>query len=150
MHPALALAPALLLLLPADGASAGEADLAHHGTVTMARGHVTVTLTPQNHGPTDVPDATLRLAWSAPLADAQDALPAACLRSGPRTVDCRTGALPAAALGTPLTVDVRLAGAPSEVTVRLDTVWSGGTADHNPQNNRHKVLVLDTGDTYYF
>nr|WP_237551658.1 hypothetical protein [Streptomyces sp. SID8367] len=116
----------------------------------MAGDRVTVALTPENHGPTDVPDTTLRIAWSAPLTDAQPGLPAACLRTGPRTVDCRTGALPAAALGTPLTVDVRLATRPTEVTVRLDTVWTGGPADHNPDNNRHEVLVLDTGDTYYF
>ncbi|MYW68092.1 hypothetical protein GTY65_29055 [Streptomyces sp. SID8379] len=139
----------MLLLLPPD-ATPAEADLAHHGSVTMTHGHVSVAFTPQNHGPTGVHDATVRLAWSAPLADTQDELPGACLRSGRRTVDCRTGALPADAVGEPLTVDVRLAGAPTEVTVRLDTTWTGGPADHNPENNRHRVLVLDTGDTYYF
>ncbi|WP_353944041.1 hypothetical protein ABII15_22055 [Streptomyces sp. HUAS MG91] len=150
MHPALALAPALVLLLPPGGTAPAEADLAHHGSVRLAGDRVTVALTPENHGPTDVPDTTLRLALSAPLTDAQPGLPDACLRTGPRTVDCRTGALPAAALGTPLTVDVRLAARPTEVTVRLDTVWTGGPVDHNPDNNRHQVLVLDTGDTYYF
>ncbi|WP_338697592.1 hypothetical protein V2W30_17270 [Streptomyces sp. Q6] len=149
MHPALVpAAVALLLTVPAEGTTP-EADLAHHGGITMTGAHVAVALTPQNHGPSDVTDSTLRLAWSVPLADDQT-LPDACLRSGPRTVDCRTGALPAAAYGTPFTVDVRLAAATTEVTVRIDTVWTGGPVDHNGQNNRHRVLVLDTGDTYYF
>lgn len=47
-------------------------------------------------------------------------------------------------------MSARLAGAPSEVTVRIDTMWSGGTTDRNPQNNTPKVLALDTGDVYYF
>ncbi|MGY0024716.1 hypothetical protein [Streptomyces sp. cg35] len=143
-----ALALAAALAAPADD-PAPEADLAYHGRVTMTGGHVTIALTPQNHGPFDVPDATVRLAWSSPLADTQT-LPDGCLRSAPRTVSCRTGALPAAAHGTPLTVRIRLADTPSEVTVRIDTTWSGGPADHNPDNDRHQVLVLDTGDTYYF
>ncbi|NEB74703.1 hypothetical protein G3I40_05590 [Streptomyces sp. SID14478] len=139
--------------LTAPGALAGdtapEADLAHHGRITMTADRVTVALTPQNHGPSDVPDATVRLTWSAPLADAQT-LPAACLRTGPRTVGCRTGALPADTYGTPFTVRVRLAAAATEVTVRIATAFGGGSVDHNPDNDRHEVLVLDTGDTYYF
>ncbi|MEV3857509.1 hypothetical protein AB0J38_24660 [Streptomyces sp. NPDC050095] len=134
---------------PADGA-VPEADLAQHGDITMSGGLVTVGFTPQNHGPSDVPDTTVRLTWSVPLADVQDELPDTCLRSGPRTVHCRTGALPAATYGTPLTVRVRLAAAPAEATVQIATAWSGGFADHNRQNDQHRVLVLDTGDTYYF
>ncbi|MEV5608055.1 hypothetical protein [Streptomyces sp. NPDC052225] len=153
MHPALVPAAlALVIAAPAGGPVDGgvpEADLAHHGSVTMADAHVAAELTPQNHGPSDVPDATLRLAYSVPLADAQT-LPDTCLRSGPRTVDCRTGALPAATYGAPFTVDVRLAAATTEVTVKIDTAWTGGPLDHNPDNNRHRVLVLDTGDAYYF
>ncbi|MFI6880341.1 hypothetical protein ACIBL6_43530 [Streptomyces sp. NPDC050400] len=149
MHPALVPAAlALALVSPADG-TAAEADLAYHGSVTMSGARVTVTYTPQNHGPTDVPDATVRLTASAPLADAQT-LPDACLRTGPRTVTCRTGALPAASVGDPLTLGIRLAAATTEVTLRLATAWGGGPADHNPDNDRHQVLVLDTGDTYYF
>lgn len=143
-----ALVPAALALTLTAPASP-RADLAYHGAITLARDHVTVAVTPQNHGPSDVPDATVRLTWSTRLADPQ-ALPAPCLRTGPRAVVCRTGALPAAGLGDPFTVDVRLVTAPTEVTVRLDTAFGAGTVDHNPENNRHRVLVLDTGDPYYF
>jgi hypothetical protein len=29
-------------------------------------------------------------------------------------------------------------------------VWRGGTVDRNRENDRRRVLVLDTGDPYYF
>jgi hypothetical protein len=129
--------------------SVPEVDLAYHGQVTMSRGRVETWLIPQNHGPSAVTDATVRLRWSAPVADTRW-LPPMCVRAGARTVLCRTGALPADSRGGRIRVPVQLAGAPSEVTVRIDTMWSGGSADHNPQNSTHKVLALDTGDVYYF
>ncbi|MFI7010436.1 hypothetical protein [Streptomyces sp. NPDC050145] len=132
----------------ADG-NQPEADLAHHGTATLTPGRTTLHLTPQNHGPTDIPDATVRLTWSTPLADTQT-LPTACLRTGPRAISCRTGPLPADTTGTPLTLDLRLAGTPSELTLTVDTVFTGGPTDHNPDNDHHRLLVLDTGDTYTF
>ncbi|TPQ20390.1 hypothetical protein [Streptomyces sporangiiformans] len=130
-------------------ALAPEADLAYHGSVSMAGGQVAVRLVPQNHGPSDVPDATVRLRWSVPLADRQR-LPLRCARSGVRTVLCRTGELPADWRGERIDVRVRLDGAPSEVTVEIDTVWSGGFVDGNRENDRRRVLALDTGDAYAF
>ncbi|GAA2292150.1 hypothetical protein OKJ48_41645 [Streptomyces kunmingensis] len=145
---ALAARPSPAPSAPVDG-DPPEADLAYHGHATLAGTRVTVVLTPQNQGPYDIPDATLTLTLTSPLADAQT-LPAGCLRSGPRSVDCRTGALPAATHGARVTVPVRLAASPTEVTVEVTTAWSGGPADRNPGNDRLGVLVLDTGDTYYF
>ncbi|QNS04810.1 hypothetical protein [Streptomyces xanthii] len=151
---ALATAALLLTTTPAaphtaaDG-NAPEADLAHHGTATLTPGRTTLHLTPQNHGPADIPDATVRLTWSTPLADAQT-LPPACLRTGPHSLACRTGALPADTTGTPLSLDLRLAATPSELTLTVDTVFTGGPTDHNPDNDHHRLLVLDTGDTYTF
>ncbi|MGX2996595.1 hypothetical protein JNUCC64_20365 [Streptomyces sp. JNUCC 64] len=126
-----------------------EADLAQHGSAFLAAGRVTLTFTPQNFGPSDVPDATTRLDWSVPLADEQD-LPQRCVRAGRSSVLCRTGGLVAGAPGEPVEVRVRLRGEPDEVTLRMDTPWSGGTRDANPDNHAHEVLVLDTGDVYAF
>ncbi|WP_405991637.1 hypothetical protein [Streptomyces sp. NBC_00986] len=126
-----------------------EADLAYHGSATMTGGRVDVRFTPRNHGPSAVPDATVRLRWSKPLADAQT-LPEGCARSGERVVVCRTGALAADAVGERIEVRVRLRDASSEVLLELDTVWGGGAVDGNRANDQQRVLVLDTGDTYYF
>lgn len=52
-------------------AGAPEADLAFHGRLWMDGGQVELRMTPQNHGPFGVADATVRLRWSAPLADEQ-------------------------------------------------------------------------------
>src|SRR5690242_3943052 len=86
--------------VPAGAVAAGgpEADLAYHGAVSMADGMVGVRFTPRNHGPSAAPDVTVRLRWSAALADRQE-LAAGCVRSGPRVVLCRVGALPADGLG---------------------------------------------------
>jgi hypothetical protein len=130
-------------------ALAPEADLAYHGDVSMTAGLVDVRLTPQNHGPTAVADATVRLRWSAPLADVQT-LPDDCARSDGRTVVCRTGPLAADGTGEQMRVRVRLRGAPSEVTLEIDTVWSGGALDRNHANDEQRVLALDTGDSYVF
>ncbi|MEV8545898.1 hypothetical protein [Streptomyces sp. NPDC051572] len=126
-----------------------EADLAYHGSATMTGGRVDVRFTPRNHGPSAVPDATVRLRWSKPLADSQT-LPQGCARSGERVVVCRTGALAADAVGERIEVRVRLRDASSEVLLELDTVWGGGAVDGNRANDQQRVLVLDTGDTYYF
>ncbi|WP_151479581.1 hypothetical protein [Streptomyces albicerus] len=130
-------------------AAAPEADLAFHGHLSMAGGRVELRMTPQNHGPSGVADATVRLRWSVPLADEQR-LPGGCARAEARAVVCRTGALPADGRGQTITMAVRLRGAPSEATVDIDTVWGGGAVDRNHNNDRQKVLVLDTGDTYAF
>jgi hypothetical protein len=126
-----------------------EADLAYHGSAAMTAGRFDVRFTPRNHGPSAVPDATVRLRWSKPLADRQT-LPEGCARSGERVVVCRTGALAADEAGERIELRVRLAGTPSEVLLELDTVWGGGAVDGNRANDQQRVLVLDTGDTYYF
>ncbi|MFE9443369.1 hypothetical protein ACFYO2_31275 [Streptomyces sp. NPDC006602] len=136
----------------APAASAGdgpEADLAFHGSAAMASGVVDVRFTPRNHGPSAVSDATVRLRWSEPLALRQ-VLPGGCARSGLRVVLCRVGALAADGLGERVELRVRLRGAPSEVLLEIDTVWNGGVVDLNRANDRQRVLVLDTGDEYYF
>ncbi|MFF1294054.1 MULTISPECIES: hypothetical protein [unclassified Streptomyces] len=126
-----------------------EADLAYHGAVAMAAGQVEVRFTPRNHGPSAVPDATVRLRWSEPLANRQ-LLPEGCARSGVRAVLCRVGALDADGLGDQIGLRLRLRGEPAEALLEIDTVWSGGVVDRNHLNDRQRVLVLDTGDTYYF
>jgi len=137
--------------LPAAAVRHGgpEADLAYHGAASMDRGTVDVRFTPRNHGPSAVSDVTVRLRWSARLADEQ-VLPMGCARSEERVVLCRVGALAADDMGEQIELRVRLVGAPSEVLVELDTVWSGGAVDRNRVNDRQRVLVLDTGDEYYF
>lgn len=126
-----------------------EADLAYHGAASMADGRVDVRITPRNHGPSAVPDATVRLRWSEPLANRQ-VLPGGCTRSGARVVLCRVGALAADGVGEQIGLRVRLRGEPSEALLEVDTVWSGGVVDRNRANDRQRVLVLDTGDSYYF
>ncbi|MYT07574.1 MULTISPECIES: hypothetical protein [Streptomyces] len=131
------------------GAPGPEADLAYHGAASLAGGMVDVRFTPHNHGPAAVPDATVRLQWSEPLVDEQ-ALPQGCARSAERVVLCRVGALAADGVGERVAMRVRLRGAPSEVLLEIDTVWNGGTVDRNRENDLQQVLVLDSGDQYYF
>ncbi|MDQ0951702.1 hypothetical protein QFZ24_005625 [Streptomyces phaeochromogenes] len=142
-------ATAAATVAAAPEAVAPEADLAYHGHLSMTGGRVDLRMTPQNHGPSGVVEATVRLRWSVPLADEQG-LPAGCARTEVRTVMCRTGALPADGWGETITMAVRLRGAPSEVSLGIDTVWGGGAVDRNHHNDRQEVLVLDTGDTYVF
>ncbi|MEU1203157.1 hypothetical protein ABZ446_44090 [Streptomyces sp. NPDC005813] len=130
-------------------AAAPEADLAYHGRVSLDAGRVALRMTPRNHGPNAVMDATVRLRWSAALADVQW-LPDGCARAGARDVVCRTGALSADGAGREIRMSVLLKGAPSEVTLGIDTVWGGGAVDSNRANDRQRVLVLDTGDLYAF
>ncbi|MGD1222858.1 MULTISPECIES: hypothetical protein [Streptomyces] len=94
-------------------------------------------------------DATVRLRWSAALADVQW-LPDGCARAGARDLVCRTGALSADGAGREIRMSVLLKGVPSEVTLGIDTVWGGGAVDSNRANDRQRVLVLDTGDSYAF
>ncbi|WP_053850214.1 hypothetical protein, partial [Streptomyces sp. NRRL B-24085] len=104
---------AVLVALVGGGTAAAvggpEADLAYHGAAAMSGGRVDVRFTPRNHGPSAVPDATVRLRWSEPLVNEQT-LPRGCARSEERVV-----------------LRVRLRGAPSEVLLEIDTVWNGGT-----------------------
>ncbi|MEW2119092.1 hypothetical protein AB0945_28650 [Streptomyces sp. NPDC005474] len=133
------------------GADSGgpEADLAYHGVVSLDQGRIDLRVTPRNHGPSAVADATVRLTWSAPLA-ARQQLPDGCARLGARVVVCRTGALAADGVGERIGLRLRLRGAPSEVALDIGTVWSGGAVDRNRGNDEQHVLVLDTGDAYYF
>ncbi|MCX2183351.1 hypothetical protein KV205_22875 [Streptomyces sp. SKN60] len=126
-----------------------EADLAHHGHVSLWDGELGVWLVSENHGPTDVHQATVRLAFSAPMAGGQE-LPAACLWSSDRVISCRTGELRAAGAADEIALTLRTAGRPEELTVDIRTVWRDGAADRNPRNDRHHVLVLATGDPYVF
>ncbi|MFH8613324.1 hypothetical protein ACH4D5_38235 [Streptomyces sp. NPDC018029] len=126
-----------------------EADLAFHGDVSVREGVVTVRFVPQNHGPADLADATVRVRWSVPVAEVRT-LPGTCLASGTSAVVCRTGALAAGAKGEPVEIVVRTVGEPDAVSVRIGTEAEGGAADLNQRNNEHAVLALDTGDTYHF
>ncbi|MFD9793879.1 hypothetical protein ACFWXK_23370 [Streptomyces sp. NPDC059070] len=130
-------------------AAAGEADLAFHGHVSLWAGRVGVWVEPSNHGPGAVPDATVRLRFSVPLAGAEP-LPPGCLRGSPDTVLCSTGAMRAAGAGRPFALDLRVAGSPAEVVVNIGTAWSGGAGDRNPDNNTHRVLAPATGDKYAY
>ncbi len=126
-----------------------EADLAHHGHVSLWDGRVGVWLVTENHGPSDVADATVRLAFSAPMTGGQE-LPPGCLWSSSRVVSCRTGALPDGGAAGELALDLRAVGRPQELTVDVSTAWRAGGVDRNSLNDRHRVLVLATGDPYVF
>ncbi|MFF3319465.1 hypothetical protein ACFYV5_28700 [Streptomyces sp. NPDC003035] len=130
-------------------AAGSEADLAHHGHVSLWEGRLGVWLVSENHGPADVSRATVRLAFSEPLAGGQE-LPPSCLWGSDRVVVCRTAELRAAGAIGELALDLRTAGSPDEMTVDISTVWTDGTTDGNPGNDRHRVLVLATGDPYVF
>lgn len=134
---------------PARAGDAPEADLAYHGTVVLTGSRAEVRLTPRNHGPAAVPGASVQLRWSAALADRQS-LPGGCARTGARTVVCGTGPLAADGLGEQVRVRVLFKGRPGEVTLEIDTVWSGGAVDSDRANDRARVLVLATGDAYAF
>ncbi|QNP75806.1 hypothetical protein IAG44_16905 [Streptomyces roseirectus] len=127
-----------------------EADLSYHGAAVMADGRMEVRVAPRNHGPSRVADSAVRLRWSVPLAAGAQGLPSGCVRVGVAEVVCRTGALAADASGERIEVGVRLRGRPQEVVLEVETAWSGGTVDRNRGNDRQRVLVLETGDAYYF
>lgn len=131
------------------GEAGSEADLAHHGHVSLWDGDLGVWLVSENHGPSDVHQATVRLAFSAPMAGGQE-LPSACLWNSDRVISCRTGELRAAGAADEIALALRTAGRPEELTVDIRTVWRDGAPDGNPRNDRHHVLVLATGDPYVF
>ncbi|KOG35093.1 MULTISPECIES: hypothetical protein [Streptomyces] len=134
----------------AVGAKTGpEADLSHHGHASLWDGRLGVWLVSENHGPSDLAQATVRLAFSEPMAGGRE-LPPACLWSSDRVVSCRTGELRAVGGAGELALDLRTAGLPDELTVDITTAWRDGVADRNPRNDRHRVLVLATGDPYVF
>ncbi|MFG2984025.1 hypothetical protein ACGFYQ_22685 [Streptomyces sp. NPDC048258] len=138
--------------LPAGAApvDAGpEADVAYHGRVSLAHAQLRIWLVPQNEGPSALPNATVRLRLSVPLADRQE-LAAGCARAGLREVVCETGALPLHGRGRHIGLALGLWEPVSEVVVRVDTWWNGGATDRNLANNEHVVLALDTGDSYAF
>ncbi|MFF1512041.1 hypothetical protein [Streptomyces sp. NPDC058326] len=126
-----------------------EADLAHHGHLSLWDGRVAVWLVSENHGPSNLSQATVRLAFSERMTGGLE-LPPACLWSSDRVVSCRTGALRAAGGVGELALDLRTAGLPDELTVDISTAWRDGVADRNPVNDQHRVLVLATGDPYVF
>ncbi|WP_199553175.1 hypothetical protein [Streptomyces sp. N35] len=130
----------------AGGPGGGGGGHRHAG---LGGGRLGIWLTPQNHGPVDVSEATVRLRYSAPLASEQK-LPERCLRAGQRVVLCSTGEIKAGSWSEEIGLDMKLKGSPSEATVQIDTLWNGGATDRNVNNNRHKVLTLDTGDSYFF
>ncbi|GHI05831.1 hypothetical protein Scel_41520 [Streptomyces cellostaticus] len=134
---------------PAGAAPVPEADLVFHGSAVMDGDRVEVRLTPGDNGPSAVPDASVLLRWSVPLAEAQR-LPAGCARTDERTVVCGTGPLAVDEAGEQIKVAVRLKEKPAEVTLEVDTAWNGGVADKNRANDQLKVLVLGTGDAYAF
>ncbi|MFG3140164.1 hypothetical protein ACGFZA_28650 [Streptomyces sp. NPDC048211] len=129
---------------------APEADVSHHGHVSLWGTGLGIWLRSENRGPADLAGVTVRLRVSVPLAGRQK-LPQECLRADRATVLCRTGALHADGYEQPrLALELQLAGRPAEVVVRIDTVWNGGAADRNAKNSEHEVLALATGDDYVF
>ncbi|MFD8723326.1 hypothetical protein ACFV2H_36480 [Streptomyces sp. NPDC059629] len=144
-----AVAAGALVLGTGGTAWAGEADLEVHGSAVLDGGLMEVRLSPRDHGPDALSGASVRLRWSAALADAQQ-LPAGCARTGDREVVCGTGPLAVDEPGEQLVVPVRLRERPSEVTLSVDVAWSGGVVDHDRTNDTQRVLVLATGDPYVF
>lgn len=126
-----------------------EADVAHHGHISLSGGRLALRLSTGNHGPSDLAGATARLGFSVPLAAGQK-LPEACLWGGDQVVYCRAGALRADGRGSEVLLDLRTVGDPAEVSVDITTVWNGGADDGNPDNDRHHVLVPATGDLYVY
>lgn len=145
--------PAVVALAPGPARAqepAPGAVLTYHGSALLDGSRVGVRLTPRNHGPSAVPDATVRLRWSVPLARRAQPLPVGCARTGERDVTCRTGALDADGWGRELALGVWLRGRPAEVRLDSDTVWAAGAVDRDRGDDRQRLLVLDTGDTYSF
>lgn len=132
-----------------DRTIAPEADVAHHGHVSLTSGRLGVSLVTESHGPASLADATVRLSFSVPMA-AVRALPAGCLWGSDRLVLCATGPLRAGAVGRRVTLDLRTVGTWDEVVMTVGTQWNGGATDRNPANNEHQVLTPATGDPYVF
>ncbi|MEV0576397.1 MULTISPECIES: hypothetical protein [unclassified Streptomyces] len=129
---------------------APEADVSHHGHVSLWGSGLGIWLRSENRGPSDLAGVTVRLRVSVPLAGRQE-LPQECLQADRSTVLCRTGELHAdGSEQRQLALELQLAGRPTEVVVRVDTVWNGGATDRNSQNSEHEVLAPATGDEYVF
>lgn len=127
-----------------------EADISHHGHVSLWGEGLGVWLLSENHGPSDLMRSTVRLRFSVALTGRQE-MPDDCLQANARTVLCRTGPLRAdGSAGRQIALELQLAGRPDEVVVQVDTAWNGGVTDRNPQNNQHEVLAPATGDEYVF
>lgn len=138
--------------LPSPGARtiAPEADVSHHGHVSLWGTGLGVWLVSRNSGPSDLASTTVRLRVSVPLSGRQ-VLPAQCLQADPQTVLCRTGPLSAdGSRERQLALELQLQRRPDEVVVRIDTVWNGGATDRNAKNSEHEVLAPATGDEYVF
>ncbi|MEU0373382.1 hypothetical protein ABZ070_24555 [Streptomyces sp. NPDC006283] len=152
-----AAAAAVWLVVGSGAANAGvpgdmiapESDVAHHGHVLLSGDRIELAVTSRNHGPSDLPDATVRLTLSVPPAGVPR-LPPGCLRTGEREVLCATGPLRADGPGRRLHLELWTVGGPHEVVVRIGTAWNGGASDRNPYNNEHRVLAPATGDPYVF
>ncbi|WP_406451307.1 hypothetical protein OG782_15540 [Streptomyces sp. NBC_00876] len=129
---------------------APEADVSHHGHVSLWGTGLGIWVLSENRGPSDLAGVTVRLRVSVPLAGRQE-LPGECLQADRQTVLCRTGPLRAdGSQQRQLAVELQLLGRRDEVVVRVDTVWNGGATDRNPGNSEHEVLALATGDEYVF
>ncbi|MFD0023718.1 hypothetical protein [Streptomyces sp. NPDC058382] len=129
---------------------APEADVSHHGHVSLWGTGLGVWLISQNSGPSDLAGVTVRLRVSVPLAGRQE-LPGECLQADRETVLCRTGPLRAdGSQPRQLALELQLRGRPAEVVVRIDTVWNGDATDRNSENSEHEVLAPATGDEYVF
>ncbi|WP_406382198.1 hypothetical protein [Streptomyces sp. NBC_01618] len=150
MGGAAAAAPGNGAVAGAAGGIAPEADVSHHGHVSLWGSGLGVWVQSVNYGPSNLADVTVRVRTSVSLSRRQE-LPEGCLQADRLTVLCRTGALRTdEAEGRQLALELQLAGWPDEVVVRVDTLWNGGATDRNPQNNDHEVLALATGDEYVF
>lgn len=134
---------------PGPEQAPAEADVAHHGHVSLWGGRLAVRLSTGNHGPSDLAGATARLAFSEPPAAGQT-LPAGCLWGGDRVVYCQAGELRADGRDSEFLLDLRTVGDPAEVSLDIATVWNGGARDLNPDNDKHHVLVPATGDLYVY
>ncbi|RZU43784.1 hypothetical protein EV284_1235 [Streptomyces sp. BK022] len=130
-------------------AAAPRADLAFHGHAVIDGDRMEVRLTPRDHGPAAVPEASVRVRWSVGPAGAVTSSPG-CARTGERTVVCGTGALVAGQAGQEIRLGVRLRVPAPEVTLEVETAWNGGVTDPDRTNDRLRVLVLPTGDEYSF
>ncbi|MDQ1009129.1 hypothetical protein QFZ82_003614 [Streptomyces sp. V4I23] len=133
----------------ASGAVAPEADVAHHGHVSLDDGWLKISLMTSNHGPSSLEDATVRVAFSLrPVGELR--LPKRCLWAGERVVLCGTGPLGADGVGRKTSLRLGITGDPAEAVVKIGTVWNGGATDRDPANNNHKVVAPATGDPYAF
>ncbi|MEU9920903.1 hypothetical protein AB0H51_06275 [Streptomyces griseoluteus] len=126
-----------------------RADLAFHGHAVIDGDRMEVRLTPRDHGPAAVPEASVRVRWSAGSGGAVTLSPG-CARTGARTVVCGIGALVAGQAGEEIRLGVRLRVPAPEVTLEVETAWNGGVTDPDRTNDRLRVLVLPTGDEYSF